>query len=290
MKLRIFALVAATTMGFTASAQTALTGAVNQAATTIGDLYKTLEESPAYANYLIETSAIRDSKNNEKFSGAGLDNFITVGYKINDKNKVYMDNLWSSQFNSTKEDSTEWSYTNFNYSRSGLMPANDLGLNLTFKLRQRIYTPDTSLGSREFYGYTRPGLTLSGSITDSLSASFTTAVALYNRGSRVAKGDLNSRTMTSNLYIYPYLSVAYRATDKLTVSSLVEVLKYYKNNGASNNIAGYLTIGAYYQAFKKVSFGGSVAHTLSSDFRNDGYNNVDHDSLSYALNAYMSLF
>lgn len=292
MKLRIFAIAAATTLGMNAYAATA-TGTINKAAASISDFYKKLEESPLSLSYINEIGANRDGKNDEKFVGVSMMHYATLGYKWG-SNSLSFNARWDADYNKDEATDGQFTLANLNYKRSGLLTQDKHGVNASFVLRQRAYAPNKSFAeSGAFYGYTRPGIALSRSLTDNLSLSGAFNIAVYNR----PKASSISGQKTGSHYYYPYATLSYSINDKVGLGATAEYIYIERLANTTPDLKSWdLTLDASFQATKKISISPSVGMNLYRENQpaaktwSNGIKKLDGESLSYAVSAYMSLF
>ncbi len=232
---------------FTAAAQSTSTAS-------LGDLYQKLKESPFTLDFLSETAAVN---NQDGFLNTTIG---YLGYKIDDKNSIKMENRVT--FNRFEDqESTQFSRWVLSYNRGKILTQDKHGINLSAHLEQRIY-PDSDLrGDLNQNGLTRLSVKASHSFNDLFSISGRLFGAVTQRK------DESIGSTTKN---YTYLSLVenFQLTDKWYVAFIQEPYIGKRTNGKQTaNIYNVLETG--YQFTPEILGAVYTANTLMSGGAND---------------------
>lgn len=287
--LKKLALLSTATLALSASAATT-TSAVNQAVTSLSDLRATLKESPLSLSYSFEISPIHKENSKGFATAAEVSHFSSLGYKINDTNSINAQALWEASYQEAEATNGQLTYAQLNYYKSGLLTEDKNGINATFVLRQRFYTQGQYKSSSTNIGYTRPGISISKSLTDNLSFGFSNHVAVYNRNGSVRQDG----NQANNYYFYSIPSLSYAMNDKVSFDAVVEYIRFNRKQANNQSDSLDLTLGANYQLASALGTSFSVGMPLSSNTDNSGlkiYNpHYFSRDLSYTLGLSLSVF
>lgn len=246
MKLKsLIGLVAGVAMTGAAFAQTNTT---STSSTDLGSLYSKLKESPASLSLYSEIGAERNELDNTDFNGFSNTNILTAGWKFNAKNSMNAGIRWDFTKLQNEKGHNNYTNTTVNYYRNSLLTEEKNGVSATLHLRHRQWN---GLDSR---GYNRAGIIFGKSLTDKLSVSVPTYVAVYTRK--------NGNDGNSVSYFYAPTSMTYSFTDKASLSLVGEYFRNFKKGVDASNYdteSFDLTLDGSYSVNKQLTLGASAA-------------------------------
>ena len=157
---------------------------------------------------------------------------------------------------------------------------------MSFIFRQRFYPANYSKIKEkgQAYGYTRPGVVISKSLTDSLSFSMASMFAVYQRSSAAPNLGKN--------YLYFTPTLAYQINSKWSVSMLNELIHINRvgdvSSGDLTNLDSTFTLG--YSLSDSVSLGFNVGVPILR--AHDGQILAENTArnMSYSIDATISAF
>ena len=259
--------------------------------------YQKLKDSPLSLAYIHEVSAVRNPSDKETFHGSNNMSYVSMSYKMTDKDKLNLFSRWDRRDIEDTNSDDDWTYAGIQYYRSGILTQDKHGVNMTFQLRQRFYPnfmeksnrKEAVGASKRYWGYTRPGVILSRSLTDKLYMSWGTHVAFYNRYSGVEGQNSN--------YFYTYPSFSYSITDKFSTGLTVEYFKLHKKGGSlaadattrtSEDLSATVEFG--YALHPQISLGVSSGLVLMESHNGRTWNRDMDENFSLAASASISVF
>ncbi|MCO4794783.1 MAG: hypothetical protein KC493_13775 [Bacteriovoracaceae bacterium] len=266
------------------------TGSTSTSTASTANLYQKLKESPASFSILSDYG-LNKNKNNQVTSVDTL-NIAYLGWKVTSKDKVRIENRWSTSsiWNKDKKEKSDTTFSRqvLKYTRSGLLSQDKHGINLSGNLEWR-HLPDTAMkGSANSNGGIRTSLSASRSLKNGISLSGT-----YYHMRNLVKNRANKATYT--YYDYLVTTQSYGFTDKISLSITEEFFKNHKPgtkaDAATQNTEDLSVTAELGYQFNPIVYGGVYAgNSIMTAHDGRTFQKEIFPNANWGVNFYISAF